>query len=325
MKRLSLALGVLGLLLGTLLIAWIGAGHVFNAVLSVGCDGLALLGLWQMLLFGLLGLAWHTVAGARPGAERGWVFVWGRMVRDSAANCLPFSPVGGFVLGARAVTLHGVRWPLATASTVVDVTAEVVAQLVFAVIGLCLLVSKQPDTALAVPLAVGLGLALMAMGGFVLVQQGAAPMFTRLGRRIAGHWFDDADERVATLQTELSGIYAHGWRLAAAVVLHLGGWLCTGVGDWIAFQLLGIDIELSSAIAIDALLHAALAVAFVVPGNVGVQEAAYAGLGAVFGVPPDMAIGVSLLRRARDLAIGIPVLLTWQVLEMRRLRTSAHH
>ena len=37
-------------------------------------------------------------------------------------------------------------------------------------------------------------------------------------------------------------------------------------------------------------------------------------------VPPDIALGMSLLRRAKDLAIGVPVLLVWQFLEVRRLR-----
>jgi hypothetical protein len=51
-----------------------------------------------------------------------------------------------------------------------------------------------------------------------------------------------------------------------------------------------------------------------------VQEAGYAGLGSIFGVPPELSLGVSLVRRARDLAVGIPVLLIWQALEARRLR-----
>jgi hypothetical protein len=50
-----------------------------------------------------------------------------------------------------------------------------------------------------------------------------------------------------------------------------------------------------------------------------VQEAGYAGLGALFGIPPEISLGVSLLRRARDLALGIPILLIWQLVEVRRL------
>ena len=51
----------------------------------------------------------------------------------------------------------------------------------------------------------------------------------------------------------------------------------------------------------------------------GVQEAAYALLGQVFGLSGEMSVALSLLRRAKDLAIGAPTLLAWQALEGRRL------
>jgi hypothetical protein len=51
-----------------------------------------------------------------------------------------------------------------------------------------------------------------------------------------------------------------------------------------------------------------------------VQEAGYAGLGIVFGIPPELSLGVSLVRRGRDLVVGVPILLVWQLLEMRQLR-----
>jgi hypothetical protein len=62
--------------------------------------------------------------------------------------------------------------------------------------------------------------------------------------------------------------------------------------------------------------------AFFVPGAVGVQEASYALLGALFGVSPASAIGFSLARRARDFLIGIPVLLAWNVQEGHRALRS---
>jgi hypothetical protein len=46
-------------------------------------------------------------------------------------------------------------------------------------------------------------------------------------------------------------------------------------------------------------------------------------LGAIFGVPPELSLGVSLIRRARDIAVGVPILLLWQFLEVRRLRAAA--
>jgi len=318
LKRLSIALAALGLLVGTVLVGWFGFDRVVDAVLSVGWGGFALLIAWQLLLFAVLAAAWSIIAG-RSDIALG-VFFWGRMVRDSATTCLPFSPVGGFVLGARSITLLGVSWPLATASLVVDVTAEVLAQMVFALIGLCILIAHDPFTPLAQPIAIGIGVAVAAMAAFIWAQQGAGAIFDKLGRRIAGHWFDDAQERVAVLQDEIGLIYGRTLRLALGAFLHLLGWIGTAIGTWIGFNLLGVDIDLDDAIAIEALLHAVLAVAFLVPGYAGVQEAAYAGLGMLFGVPPDIALGMSLLRRAKDLAIGVPVLLVWQFLEVRRLR-----
>ena len=322
LKKLSIVLALAGLLLGTALIGWFGFGRVIAGVQRVGWEDFALIVGWQLVLFVVLGLAWDAIVPPRE-ARRPWVFVWGRMVRDASANCLPFSQVGGFVFGARAATLHGVSWSLATASTVVDVTAEFLAQLAFTAIGLGILLARAPHSSLAVPLEVGLGLAVMAGVALIWLQRAAAPLFAGLGRRIAGRWFEDAQDRVQVLQAELSLIYGHTARLAVGFMGHLLGWIGTGVAGWIAYRALGVPIEFDDALAIEALLSAAAAVAFLVPVNAGVQEAGYAGLGAIFGVPPELSLGVSLIRRARDVAVGVPILLVWQFFEVRRLRSGA--
>ncbi len=154
------------------------------------------------------------------------------------------------------------------------------------------------------------------------MQQGAAPIFARIGRRIAGNWFADARERVDVVQAELGLIYGHTGKLALGFFVHLIGWVGTGVAGWIAYRALGVPIDFDDALAIEALLSAAAAIAFLVPVNAGVQEAGYAGLGAIFGVPPELSLGVSLLRRARDIVVGVPILMLWQFVEMRRLRLS---
>jgi putative membrane protein len=320
-KKLPVALALAGLLLGTTLLGWFGFDRVISGVRRVGWEDFTLIVGWQLLLFVVLGLAWDAIVPVHaPG--RPWSFVWGRMVRDVAANCLPFSQVGGFVFGARAVMLAGVSWSLATASTAVDVTAEFLAQLAFTAIGLGILLARAPNSAFAVPVEVGLGLAVMAGALLIWLQQGAAPLFARLGRRITGRWFADARDRVEVLQVELTLIYGHATRLAIGFFVHVLGWVGTGVAGWITYRALGVAIDFDDALAIEALLSAIAAIAFLVPANAGVQEAGYAGLGAVFGVPPELSLGVSLIRRARDLAVGVPILLTWQILEARRLRAA---
>jgi putative membrane protein len=319
MKRLSYVLALLGLLIALLLVAYYGLGNVVSAASRIGWPEFGVILGWQIVLFVILGLAWDVITPAST-MRRPWVLIWGRMVRDASANCLPFSQVGGFVFGARAVTLHGVAWQTATASTVVDVTAEFLAQIAFTCIGLGILLVRAPASGLAVPAEVGIGLAVLACFGFVWAQQGAAALFARLGRRIAGRWFENAEERMDVLQAELGLIYGHAGKLALGFLMHLIGWIGTGVAGWIAYRALAVPIDFDDALAIEALLSAAAAIAFLVPVNAGVQEAGYAGLGAIFGVPPEMSLAVSLVRRARDIAIGVPILLLWQFVEMRRLR-----
>ncbi len=319
MKRLSYLLALLGLLLAVLLVSYYGFGNIVTAVSRIGWREFALIAGWQIVLFVILGFAWDVITPKKI-MRRPWLMIWGRMVRDASANCLPFSQVGGFVFGARAVTLHGVEWHTATASTVVDVTAEFLAQIAFACIGLGILLARAPGSRLAVPVEVGIGLAVLACFGFVWAQKGAPTVFAKLGRRIAGNWFADARERVEVLQAELGLIYGHTGKLALGFLIHLLGWISTGMAGWIAYHALGVPIDFDDALAIEALLSAAAAVAFLVPVNAGVQEAGYAGLGAIFGVPPELSLGVSLVRRGRDIAVGIPILLIWQFVEMRRLR-----
>ncbi len=73
---------------------------------------------------------------------------------------------------------------------------------------------------------------------------------------------------------------------------------------------------------IETLLYAVRSVAFAVPNAVGVQEGAYVLLGASLGLTPEMGLALSLLKRARDLIIGLPALVAWQLLESGRLLAS---
>jgi putative membrane protein len=286
-------------------------------MVSIGWGGFALLLGLQAGLFVLLATAWFIVmpaAGLR-------LLVWGRMVRDAATTCLPFSPVGGYVIGARAITLHGVPWPIAAAGTVVDVTAEIAAQLLFALFGVAVVLLVRPGADFVGPLAAGAttALALIVLG--VWQRRRIGTVLHSLGERLLGEWFKGQGGGIAQLQTELGRMYAPG-RLAGAAMVHLSGWFATGLVTWLSLWLLGARVDVLHVLALEALLDALIAAAFLVPGAAGVQEAGYVGIGALFGVPPDLALGVSLLRRAKDLVWGVPILLLWQWREVRRLAAN---
>ncbi len=332
MKHLSYILALVGVSIVVVLVAWFGVGNVASAVGRIGIGEFALIVGWQFAMFGVLGLALYAIVPV-PRWRRTTLPplpfplpllpVWGRMVRDAAANCLPFSQVGGFIFGARAMTLHGVEWHTATAATIVDVTAEFLAQIAFACIGLLILVLRAPGSNIAGPVEIGIGLAVVACGLFVWLQRGIGTVFVKLGGHIAGNRFEDAKERVEILRAELGLVYGHTGRLVLGFAIHLLGWMATAIAGWIGFRALDVPLTFLDALAIEALLSAAAAVAFLVPVNAGVQEAGYAGLGVIFGVPPDVSIGVSLIRRGRDIVVGVPILLLWQFVEMRHMRRAA--
>lgn len=316
MRRLSIVLALLGVGAVVVIVARLGAASVWDAVSAVGWGGFGVLLLWQCVLFAVLGTAW---AASLPGVRLP-VLVRGRMVRDAATTCLPFSPVGGYVIGARALTLHGVAWPEAAAGTVVDVTGEVAAQLVFSLFGVVVLLLVHPESSFAGPALLAVGAAGAGLGAAVWQRRRIGRMLQALGRRLLGDWFA-AHGGVAPLQAALARLFVPG-RIALGTVGHLVGWVMTGVGTWIGLRLLGAEVDLVHVVALEALLDALVGAAFLVPGAAGVQEAGYIGLGALFGVPAELALGLSLLRRARDLVWGIPILLAWQWREVRRLKRA---
>lgn len=335
MKRISILLALAGLAVSALLVVWLDAGQVLDAALSVGWQGFLILALCQMALFLGLGLCWVAVL---PGVPPG-LLIWGRMVRDAAGNCLPFSHVGGYVVGARAVMVGGVTWPTAAASTVVDVSTEVVSQLIFTLFGLAVLALVQPGSQLVAPVGVGLALAAAALVVIVWFRGDIWRMLRGLSRRLLGDRFagrepgrrnpgrhqDSKASKVplgglARLERELARLYRNPRGLLVAVALHVACWFGSGITTWISLRLLGWEADLLPILALEALIAALIGAAFIVPGGVGVQEAGFVGLGAVFGVPPEIALSVSLLRRARDLALGVPILLVFQWIELKRLK-----
>jgi uncharacterized membrane protein YbhN (UPF0104 family) len=59
--------------------------------------------------------------------------------------------------------------------------------------------------------------------------------------------------------------------------------------------------------------------AFAIPSALGAQEGGLVALCAIFGVPAEAAIAMSLIKRVPDLVFGVPALLGWQILEGRAL------
>jgi putative membrane protein len=316
-KYRFLFVGALGVALAAYLVKFVGFAAVFSAATTVGWRGFLLLCLCGMALFPLLGTAWYTLLPDAPLSYLG-VTIWARMVRDSAAEVLPFSQLGGIALGARAAALHGMPAPLAFGSMLADITAELFAQIAYAALGVAILATWTPRSAGAPAhtsaLVAGLVLAAAAGTAFVFVQLKGR----RLTGKIAARLLPRAVASTKVLAAAIDTVYRSRVRVALSTTVHFTCWIASAGVAWIAFRLIGSHARWPAVLALESLVYAARSVAPFVPNALGVQEAAYAALAPLLGIGAEFALAVSLIKRARDIAIGIPVLVIWQATEGRR-------
>ena len=315
MKLFSLAAAVVGLVLIAALVAYFGFGAVTRPLVAVGWTGFAAICAIHLVLIAVMGIAWAVLM---PGTAL-WVAVWGRLVRDSGSELLPLSQIGGYVLGARAVSLTGVAGTTATASTIVDVTLELFGQLAYTALGLSCLINLEPDAVIGAPVALGLIVAAVLATGFLIVQRHGFDLLDRFARVLGRGWADKTASGAAALHAALTDIYRRRARVFSSFVLHLACWIASTLEAWVVLRFAGASLGFATVLVIESLLYAARSVAFAVPNAVGVQEGAYILLGASFGLTPEMALALSLLKRARDLIIGLPTLAAWQLVEGGRL------
>jgi putative membrane protein len=315
MKLASVFAAIIGLVLIGAMVGYFGVEAVTRSLIAVGWTGFAVICLIHLALIAAMGIAWGVLL---PDASL-WVAIWGRLVRDSGSEVLPLSQVGGYVLGARAVTVTGVRGTSATASTIVDVTLELFAQLVYTALALSWLLYLRPDAPIATPVAIGLIVAALLAVAFLEVQRRGFGVFDRLARALGRRWADNTAAGAAALHRALADIYKRPVGIWVSFILHLACWIASTFEAWLALRFAGAPLDFATVLVIESLLYAARSVAFAVPNAVGVQEGTYILLGASFGLTPEMALALSLLKRARDVTIGLPALAAWQLLESGRL------
>lgn len=126
-------------------------------------------------------------------------------------------------------------------------------------------------------------------------------------------------EALAGLHDQIVGLYQSPRRLVWGTLLHLVSWMLGGVEIWAALQVLGIDVDPRAALIIESLGQAFKSIGFAIPGALGVQEGGLILACSLVGVNAQGAIELSLLKRIRELTIGVPGLISWQWIEGKRL------
>jgi putative membrane protein len=232
---------------------------------------------------------------------------------------LPLSQVGGYVLGTRAIALAGVPATQGAASTIVDVTLEFISQLAYVALGLVWLLHLQARTVAPGFVVLGLAVSGSLAFAFVAVQRRGIRYVDRIARFLGKGWAERTAAGAAALHQALEAIYRRRDRIWLSFLFHLACWIASASEIWVALRFAARPLPFGSVMVIESLVYAIRSTAFYVPNSVGVQEGAYIFLGGAFGLSPEMALALSLLKRGRDLTIGLPVIALWQMIEGGRI------
>ncbi len=313
-----------------LILAWlIGLALIIGLILQHGLadltDGLRLVG-WQAgllaLVFGCAVLV-DSQGWRRLLPELGWRdlprLALCRWLGIAVNTTMPVAQIGGEVVRARLLARSGsqVDAGAAGASVVVDLTVGLVAQILFALLGIGLLLTEGQSGGLGVAqLAIGLGIFSLLITGFVLAQRHG--LISGLARRLQRMGLDLGSD-AAALDRQVQAHYAAPLRLLQAGVWRFGGWLMGAAELWLAGHLLGLSLTAADAVILESLGQIARSAGFVIPGGLGVQESGMLAVASWLELATGLVLAAALVRRGRELTFGIGGLLLWSLLESRSL------
>jgi putative membrane protein len=312
-------LGFAGAALFTALLVRQGISQVWDAFATAEWAILGIV-LYHLIPIFLDATAW-SVLFPKSDRPRLLQLFWMRWIGESVSTLVPSAAVGGDIVRARLAAISGTPLPLAAGTVLVDITLGIFIQAGFTLLGLFLLVEATGKTSFVGPTLIGTVVALLAFGGFFFVQRlGIFRFLARIISRLAGS--SDWQSLVQggdTLDRTVRSLYAC-WRGVFACCAWTTTSLIVGSGEiWLALWVLNLPASFINALILQSTVLTIRSAAFAVPAGLGVQEGGYLVVGNLLGIPGEGAFALSLVARAREIGIGIPGLVTWQVIEARRL------
>jgi len=315
--RIAVLLLLLALGLWVASSAWTSIGsaleHADRALWTMPV--LVALHLVQLLLSGL---AWRNLfaSRSRPGLA---TFFRLRLIREGIDSLLPVAQIGGEVVGARLLTAKGIPAAVAGASVIVDLTAELVGQILFLLIGLAALAGLPNQTGWFLWLEV-VAAAGLIVAAFLLAQRhGVLRLIEAAMRGLADRFPALQGASIGGLHAAVLGFYARRVLVLRSVSIHAVSWSLGTAETWLVLQAAGAAVTPLQALVVESLGMAARSAGFAVPAALGVQEGGFMLAAAAIGVSPGLALALSLVKRVREIVVGLAGLFLWR---LERYRTQ---
>ncbi len=317
------------------LISWLGlvtgVGILATLTLSAGLDdviatfeagGPALLLLVGFHVFQVLphAAAWACVFP--PGERPHWPGLIPAMWIGQSINfLLPVANVGGDLIRPRLIVPRLSTYPAAIASVIADKTTQALTAVVLLAAGVALLAAQAADGGLIAAAAVAAALLAAGAFGFIRLQRSraASTITAKLAGAREGRF---ARFHAGTREVEgrLAAIYDQPRVLVLAVTIRFASAVLLALEVWAAAALIGLELSVIDAVTLRVVGFAIRSAAFFVWGGLGIQEGAFAAIGAIYGLPPAELIAISLATRVREIAVAVPGVSFWLTVERRRMR-----
>jgi putative membrane protein len=313
---------ILGLFGGALFIALLireGAGQVGLSIAHVGW-GLLALTLYHLLQTLSDAAGWLALIPKehKVPLTRSFFLHW---IGESINNLLPTGRVGGDIVMTRLAATWGIPLKTATAATIVDITIGIATKIIYVVVASILLISVTGRAEFVRPAIVAVITGAFAAGGFYAVQRlGIFRWSATLASRLANSpGWDSLVQHGEAFDQTIRLIYSRRSGTAGCSFFWILSWLIGSGEIWFTLRALGRQSSFATALVLESAALAFRSAAFLVPGAVGVQEGGYILLGKMLGIPGEIALALSLIRRMRELCLGIPGLIGWHLIEATRL------
>ena len=311
------SIAITALAVGGAALAVISTGSSLTSVWAVWpalwiLPGLIALHLAQLFL---AGLGWRSLFGpARPAVA---VFYRLRVIREGIDSLLPVAQIGGEIVGARLLARHRVPAGEAGASVIIDVTIEFLTQILFLLAGLAGLAWRSHQAAWGMSLGAALAIAVAA--ALLLVQRvGLFRLLDAALQRIAQRWPSLAAATPGGMHAAAVRFYRRPRGVLSCVVLHVIAWALGTIETWAVLHALGVPVSPVQALVIESLGMAARSAGFAIPAALGVQEGGFVLAVAAAGVAGSAGLPLVLLKRAREVCVGLIGIGLWRI----RLRSA---
>jgi putative membrane protein len=299
-------------LAGLTLFAWlvrsVGVRELLASFQQVGWPFLFLF-VPYLVVYVLDAIGWQTTFHNQPRELGFFRLFLVRTAGESLNNTLPSAYLGGEPVKALLLRRFHVDMAEAASSVIAAKTTMTIAQILFIVLGFGAFFVAA-ERSMAVPGLLPGVLVLFSIGvcgvgvlvwwqrtGFTRPLMRLADNISVLARKLKRY-----EGALLRLDAKLAMFHSEpGGKFWVSIVWFLAGWTA-GIFEVYLFGLLfDIPLSLLDALAIEALVTMVKAMAFVIPGSVGVQEGGIVLLFLAVGQTTLAGVSFSLVRRVREL------------------------